>query len=63
MELSEKKIEQLNRQPIVETSMKLSEDGMWVIHKTIITDIKPRSYFSKLFEKPSEQKPLPKRTI
>ena len=48
MELSEKKIEQLNKQPIVETSIKRSEDGKWVVHKTTITDIKPVTYFVKV---------------
>ncbi|MFH0977724.1 MAG: hypothetical protein V1837_00335 [Candidatus Woesearchaeota archaeon] len=48
MELSEKKLEQLNKQPIVETNIKKSEDGKWVIHKTTITDIKPVSYFEKV---------------
>ena len=42
--LSETKIEQLNKQPIVETSMAKSEDGKWIVHKTTITDIKPVSY-------------------
>ena len=32
MELSEKKVEQLNKQPIVETSIRRSEDGKWVVH-------------------------------
>jgi hypothetical protein len=48
MELSEKKIEQLNKQPIVETQIKRSEDGKWVVHKTTITDIKPVTYFEKV---------------
>jgi hypothetical protein len=48
MELSAKKIEQLNRQPIVETSVMRSEDGKWVVHKTTITDIKSVSYFEKV---------------
>ena len=48
MELSEKKVEQLNKQPIVETSIRRSEDGKWVVHKTTITDIKPISYFEKV---------------
>jgi hypothetical protein len=50
MELSEKKLEQLNKQPIVETSIKRSEDGKWVVHKTTITDIKPVTYFEKVLE-------------
>lgn len=47
-QLSEVKIEQLSRQPIIESSISKSEDGKWVIHKTIITDIKPLSYFEKV---------------
>ena len=48
MEISEKKIEQLNKQPIVETNIKRSEDGKWVVHKTTITDIKPVAYLKKI---------------
>ncbi len=48
MELSEKKVEQLNKQPVVETSIRWSEDGKWVVHKTTITDIKPVAYFEKV---------------
>ena len=48
MELSEKKMEQLNKQPIVESSIKRSEDGKWIVHKTTITDIKPLAYFEKV---------------
>ncbi len=45
MELTEKKIEQLKKQPIIETVITKSEDEQWVIHKTVITDIKPVSYY------------------
>lgn len=44
MELSAVKIQQLSKQPIVESLTSVSEDGRWIIHKTIITDIKPRTY-------------------
>jgi len=50
VELSAVKIQQLSKQPIVESSISVSEDGRWVIHKTIITDIKPRTYFEKVLE-------------
>jgi len=46
--LSKVKQQQLNRQPILETQISKSEDGKWIIHKTIITDIKPISYFEKV---------------
>ena len=50
MDLSEKKVEQLNRQPVVESLVRRSEDGKWVVHKTTITDIKPVSNFEKVLE-------------
>jgi hypothetical protein len=49
VELHPKKIEELNQQPILETFMQVSEDGKWFIHKTVITDIKPRKYMDKVF--------------
>ena len=48
MELSAVKIQQINKQPIVESFLSLSEDKKWLIHKTVITDIKPVSYFEKV---------------
>ena len=50
MELTSRKIEQLKNQPIIENVIRKSEDGEWVMHKTIITDIKPVSYFEKVLE-------------
>ncbi len=46
--LGDKKIEQLSRQPIIESFVSKSQDGKWVVHKTTITDIKPMSYFEKV---------------
>jgi len=46
--LSKVKLQQLSRQPILETQINKSEDGKWIIHRTIITDIKPISYFEKV---------------
>lgn len=47
-ELSPIKIEQLNKQPILETSVQVSEDKKWIVYKTIITDIKPVTYLKKV---------------
>ena len=33
-QLSETKLEQLNKQPIIETSVIMSEDKKWIVHKT-----------------------------
>ena len=50
-ELSETKIEQLNKMPIIEVSIKKSVDGRYVIHKTTITDIRPIKYFEELLKR------------
>lgn len=50
-ELSAIKIEQLNKQPIIETSLQVSEDKKWIVYKTVITDIKPISYLEKVIGK------------
>lgn len=47
-ELSSIKIEQLNKQPILETSIQISEDKKWIVHKTTVTDIKPVTYLKKV---------------
>ena len=36
--------------PLVETRIAMSEDKKWVIHQTIITDIKPVNYMKKVLE-------------
>lgn len=48
MNMNSRCIEQLNKQPIVEISVRKSEDGKWVIMKTVITDIKPVGYFERI---------------
>ena len=49
--LSETKIEQLNKQPVVESNISVSEDKKWIVHKTTITDIKPLKYYEKVLQK------------
>lgn len=49
-ELTSAKIEQLNKMPIVESSVSKSDDGKWIIHKTIITSIKSIKYYQKMLE-------------
>lgn len=50
MELSEKKLDQLKRQPLLETNVSKSADGKWIIFRTVITDIKPVAYYEKVLE-------------
>jgi len=49
-ETEEKNQEIQKKQPIIETSIRKSKDGKWLIYKTIITDIKPIAYFKKVLK-------------
>lgn len=46
--LSKKKVEQLQKQPIIEAQLWKSEDGKWLVHETRIVDIKPLTYLEKV---------------
>ena len=48
-ELTTKQIEKVARMPIIETRISLSKDRRYVIHRTEIVDIKPTSYWEKVF--------------
>jgi hypothetical protein len=39
---------EFSKQSIVESFVSLSADKKWVLHKTVITDIKPVSYLQKV---------------
>lgn len=41
---------EFENKPIVETQLGLSKDKKYVIHRTIITDIKPVKYWEKVME-------------
>ncbi len=55
MSLEEKRQEQLKRMPIVETKILKSQDGRFLVHKTVITDIKPVEYYRVVLEKDSAE--------
>ena len=55
MEFSEKRLEQIKNMPIVESRIAKSKDGKFVMHKTIITDIKPVKYYEAVMEKAPEE--------
>jgi len=38
----------LEKQPIIKTKASKSEDEKWIMHKTIITDIKTINYYDKV---------------
>jgi len=55
MEFSEKRLEQIKNMPIVESRVAKSKDGKFVMHKTVITDIKPVKYYEAVMEKVPEE--------
>ena len=50
MEKTNPKPEIGQNKPILETHISKSRDGRYIIHKTVITDIKPVKYFEKVME-------------
>mgnify|MGYP001572900976 CR=1 FL=1 len=50
LELTARKVQELNDQPVVESFMHISKDGKWFVHKTVITDIKPMSYIKTVMD-------------
>tara|TARA_B100000315_G_C14431153_1_gene520177 strand:+ start:503 stop:715 length:213 start_codon:yes stop_codon:yes gene_type:complete len=48
--MRESHIVKLAKMPQIENQIRKSEDGKWVIHKTIITDIKSIKYYEKMFD-------------
>lgn len=41
--------------PIIESQVKTSNDGRWVIHRTVITDIRSASYMEKVLATAAEK--------
>lgn len=50
MGLTSKTEERLKKMPHIETSVRTSQDGKFVIYRTTITDIKPKQYLQKVLE-------------
>ncbi len=55
MGLTNTKEEQLKKMPIVEARVFKSKNGKFLVHKTIITDIKPLEYYNAVVEGPGAQ--------
>ncbi|RMF06051.1 hypothetical protein D6764_03270 [Candidatus Woesearchaeota archaeon] len=50
MALSEKMEDQLRKMPVIESRVFKSKDGRFLVHKTVITDIKPLTYYEAVIE-------------
>lgn len=47
--LTEKREKVLKKMPQIENKVELSQDGKFLIHKTVITHVKPVAYYEKVF--------------
>lgn len=55
MGLTNKREEQLKKMPLVEAKVTKSKDGKYMVHKTIITHIKPVEYYKAVMDNTIEE--------
>lgn len=65
MEVFTRDLEKLEKMPIIETHIGKSKDGRFVIHRTVITDIKDAKYYEKVLQNNGEyaEETIPERTV
>ena len=51
--LGKKKLEALRKMPLIETTVRKSKDGSYLINKTTITSIKPVEYYQAVLDSES----------
>ncbi len=53
--LGEKKIEQLKNMPLIESKVFKTPDNRYMVHRTIISQVKPVEYYKAILENSSEE--------
>ncbi|MBU0980858.1 MAG: hypothetical protein KJ709_08705 [Nanoarchaeota archaeon] len=53
MKLSEKKVAQLKKMPMIESKVFKTPDSRFVVHKTIISQVKPVEYYQAILDNPA----------
>ncbi|MFW6230901.1 MAG: hypothetical protein ACOC32_02660 [Nanoarchaeota archaeon] len=61
--IGKKKLETLKQMPIIETRVKKSKDGSYIINRTTITTIKPVEYFQAVLDSDPQQEEEPEVTV
>lgn len=54
MVLTTKQEEQFKKMPLMETQIAKSKDGKYLVHKTILTTIRPMSYYEAILQNAQE---------
>ena len=55
MVLTKKKETQLKKMPIIETRLKKSLDGKYLVNQTVITHVRPVGYYETILNGPVEE--------
>lgn len=50
MSMSEKQEQRIKRMPVIETQVRKSKDGKYLLHRTVITHIRPMAYYQAILE-------------
>lgn len=58
MSFTEKQEEHIKKMPMIETIVGKSKDGKFIIHKTIMTHIKPTAYWQAVLDGKNEQEEI-----
>ena len=48
MGLTYKKEQQLRKMPLIQSKIKVSKNGRYIIHQTVLTNIKPIEYYNAI---------------
>jgi hypothetical protein len=51
MDLTQKKIEQLKKMPLMQTRIRRLKDSNLILHQTIISDLRPIEYYQAVVDK------------
>lgn len=51
MSLSEKKVEQLKKMPLVQTRIRRIKESNLILHQTIISDVRPIEYYEAVVDR------------
>ncbi|MFH1408637.1 MAG: hypothetical protein ABIH34_01910 [Nanoarchaeota archaeon] len=52
--IGEKKLEQLKKMPLIESKVFKTPDNKYIVHRTIISQVKPVEYFQAIIDNPVE---------
>ncbi|MBN2112198.1 hypothetical protein JW707_03810 [Candidatus Woesearchaeota archaeon] len=63
MGLTSKKEEQLKKMPRIETQIFKSKSGKLLVHKTVITDIKPVDYYKVVVDGPVSEEDIQEMAV